>query len=344
MNPGNLHPRPSVIRPAMHDAPQLDLSLVIPLYNEAESLPELHAWIRQALAGRTFEVIYVDDGSKDGSWAEIERLYALFPDEVVGIRFARNYGKSAALQTGFARATGRTVVTLDADLQDSPDEIPNIERRILEEGFDVISGWKQKRHDPLSKTLPTKLYNWATRKVSGIPLHDFNCGIKGYRLEVVKAIEVQGEMHRYIPILAKNAGFTRIGEQVVEHRARKFGSSKFGMERFLNGFLDLLTIAFMSRFARKPMHLFGALGLAMFFFSFVGVGALIVHKGLSMLAGDPGRNITEISTFYISLTGMVLGALFFATGFIAEMISRNDARRTDYLIAESRGGRKLNDE
>ena len=328
----------------MHDAPQLDLSLVIPLYNEAESLPELHAWIRQALAGRTFEVIYVDDGSKDGSWAEIERLYALFPDEVVGIRFARNYGKSAALQTGFARATGRTVVTLDADLQDSPDEIPNIERRILEEGFDVISGWKQKRHDPLSKTLPTKLYNWATRKVSGIPLHDFNCGIKGYRLEVVKAIEVQGEMHRYIPILAKNAGFTRIGEQVVEHRARKFGSSKFGMERFLNGFLDLLTIAFMSRFARKPMHLFGALGLAMFFFSFVGVGALIVHKGLSMLAGDPGRNITEISTFYISLTGMVLGALFFATGFIAEMISRNDARRTDYLIAESRGGRKLNDE
>jgi len=321
----------------MHDSERPDLSCVIPLYNEAESLPELHAWIRRALMGRTFEVIYVDDGSKDHSWAEIERLHAAHGQEVVGIRFARNYGKSAALQTGFARAQGRVVITLDADLQDSPDEIPNLERRIHEEALDLISGWKQKRHDPLSKTLPTKLYNWATRKVSGIPLHDFNCGIKAYRNEVVKAIEVQGEMHRYIPILAKNAGFSRIGEQVVEHRARKFGSSKFGMERFLNGFLDLLTIAFMSRFARKPMHLFGALGLAMFFFSFVGVGALILHKGISMWAGDPGRNITEISTFYISLTGMMLGALFFATGFLAEMISRTDARRTAYLVAETVG-------
>ncbi len=322
----------------MHVSDRPDLSCVIPLFNEAESLPELHAWIQRALAGRSFEVIYIDDGSKDGSWEVIQQLHTAHPSEVIGIRFARNYGKSAALQTGFTRATGRIVVTLDADLQDSPDEILKLERRILDEGYDLISGWKQKRHDPLSKTLPTKLYNWATRQVSGIALHDFNCGIKGYRLEVVKAIEVQGEMHRYIPILAKNAGFSRIGEQVVEHRARKFGTSKFGMERFLNGFLDLLTIAFMSRFARKPMHLFGALGLVMFFFSFVGVGALIAHKGLSMLAGDPGRNITEISTFYISLTGMVLGALFFATGFLAEMISRTDARSTMYQVSESVGG------
>jgi len=322
----------------MHAPDRPDLSCVIPLFNEAESLPELHAWIRRALAGRSFEVVYVDDGSKDGSWAEIERLHAAYGEEVVGIRFARNYGKSAALQTGFTRAQGRIVVTLDADLQDSPDEILNLERRILAEDLDLISGWKQKRHDPLSKTLPTKLYNWATRKVSGIPLHDFNCGIKAYRSEVVKAIEVQGEMHRYIPILAKNAGFSRIGEQVVAHRARKFGTSKFGMERFLNGFLDLLTIAFMSRFARKPMHLFGALGLAMFFLSFIGVGALVLNKGLSMWAGDPGRNITEISTFYISLTGMVLGGLFFATGFLAEMISRTDARRTAYLVSETLGG------
>jgi glycosyltransferase involved in cell wall biosynthesis len=328
----------------MHPAEQPDISCVIPLYNEAESLPELHAWIDRVLAGRRFEVIYVDDGSKDGSWETIEKLHADHPQEVVGVRFARNYGKSAALQTGFARARGRIVVTLDADLQDSPDEIPRLEQRILGEGLDLISGWKQKRHDPLSKTLPTKLYNWATRAVSGIHLHDFNCGIKAYRLEVVKAIEVQGEMHRYIPILAKNAGFSRIGEQVVEHRARKFGTSKFGMERFLNGFLDLLTISFMSRFARKPMHLFGALGLAMFFLSAVGVGALVVNKGISMAAGDPGRNITEISTFYISLTGMVLGGLFFATGFLAEMVSRTDVRRTAYLVSASLGSTEVSDE
>ena len=328
----------------MHPAEQPDISCVIPLYNEAESLPELHAWIDRVLAGRRFEVIYVDDGSKDGSWETIEKLHADHPQEVVGVRFARNYGKSAALQTGFARARGRIVVTLDADLQDSPDEIPRLEQRILDEGLDLISGWKQKRHDPLSKTLPTKLYNWATRAVSGIHLHDFNCGIKAYRLEVVKAIEVQGEMHRYIPILAKNAGFSRIGEQVVEHRARKFGTSKFGMERFLNGFLDLLTISFMSRFARKPMHLFGALGLAMFFLSAVGVGALVVNKGISMAAGDPSRNITEISTFYISLTGMVLGGLFFATGFLAEMVSRTDVRRTAYLVSASLGSTEVSDE
>ena len=222
---------------------------------------------------------------------------------------------------------------MDADLQDSPEEIPELERKIVEDGFDLVSGWKKKRHDPLSKTIPTRLYNAATRLVSGIQLNDFNCGLKAYRQEVVKAVEVQGEMHRYIPILAKSAGFDRIGEQVVQHQARKYGSTKFGLERFMNGFLDLLTIGFMSRFGRKPMHFFGALGALMFFMSFAGFGWLAIGKGLSIVQGNPSRNITEISAFYVSLTGMIMGLQFFLAGFLAEMTSRNDTSRSEYKIS-----------
>jgi len=231
-----------------------DLSLVIPLFNEEESLRELKKWIDDTLKGRTYEVLFIDDGSRDGSWEVIQELAKIDPDRVVGIKMARNYGKSAGLHVGFQAAQGKVVITMDADLQDSPEEIPELERKIVEDGFDLVSGWKKKRHDPLSKTIPTRLYNAATRLVSGIQLNDFNCGLKAYRQEVVKAVEVQGEMHRYIPILAKSAGFDRIGEQVVQHQARKYGSTKFGLERFMNGFLDLLTIGFMSRFGRKPMH------------------------------------------------------------------------------------------
>lgn len=321
----------------------VDLSIVVPLFNEEESLPELKAWIDRVLAGRTYEVIFVDDGSRDGSWEVIERLHAADPERVVGLRFARNYGKSAGLHTGFQAARGRVVITMDADLQDSPEEILPLEKQVLEGGLDLVSGWKKKRHDPLSKTIPTKLYNWATRKVSGIELHDFNCGLKAYRGEVIKAIEVQGEMHRYIPILAKNAGFNRIGERVVQHQARKYGSSKFGMERFVNGFLDLMTIGFMSRFSRKPMHLFGALGSLMFLVSALGF-ALIAGTKLYYLLQESwtgaqfqAKNITEISAFYISLAGMILGAQFFLAGFLAEMISRNDPNRSNYLVSRRLG-------
>jgi len=312
----------------------IELSLVIPLFNEEESLPELKAWIDRVLVGRSYEVIFVDDGSRDGSWNIVQELAKADATRVVGIRMARNYGKSAGLQLGFQAAQGRVVVTMDADLQDSPEEIPEMERKIIEDGLDLVSGWKKKRHDPLSKTIPTKLYNAATRWVSGIQLHDFNCGLKAYRLEVVKAIEVQGEMHRYIPILAKSAGFDRIGEKEVLHQARKYGSSKFGFERFMNGFLDLMTIGFMSRFARKPMHFFGALGAFMFLASFAGFAYIALGKWWSIVEGNPSRNITEISAFYISLTGMVFGLQFFLAGFLAEMTSRNDAKRHDYQVAE----------
>jgi glycosyltransferase involved in cell wall biosynthesis len=314
--------------------PMKELSIVIPLFNEEESLPELKAWIDRVLAGRSYEVIFVDDGSRDGSWNIVQELAQADASRVVGIRMARNYGKSAGLQLGFQAAQGRVVVTMDADLQDSPEEILEMERKILEDGLDLVSGWKKKRHDPLSKTIPTKLYNAATRWVSGIQLHDFNCGLKAYRLEVVKAIEVQGEMHRYIPILAKSAGFDRIGEQEVMHQARKYGSSKFGLERFMNGFLDLMTIGFMSRFSRKPMHFFGALGALMFTASFLGFSYIALGKWWSIIEGNPSKNITEISAFYIALTGMVFGLQFFLAGFLAEMTSRNDAKRHDYQVAE----------
>lgn len=325
------------------DEMEIDLSIVIPLFNEEESLPELKAWIDRELMGRAYEVIFVDDGSRDGSWSAIEALHAEDPQRVVGLRFARNYGKSAGLHMGFQAARGRVVITMDADLQDSPEEILPLERQVLEDGLDLVSGWKKKRHDPLSKTLPTKVYNWATRKVSGIELHDFNCGLKAYRREVVKAIEVQGEMHRYIPMLAKNAGFNRIGERVVQHQARKYGSSKFGLERFVNGFLDLMTIGFMSRFARKPMHLFGALGSLMFLVSAAGflfvAGTKLFYLVEEAVTGAElaAKNITEISAFYISLAGMILGAQFFLAGFLAEMISRNDPSRMNYSVAKRLG-------
>ncbi len=312
-----------------------DLSIVIPLFNEEESLPELKAWIDRVLGDRSFEVIFVDDGSRDASWDIIKQLAADDTSRVVGIRLARNYGKSAGLQLGFRAAKGKVVITMDADLQDSPEEIPELERKIIEDGFDLVSGWKKKRHDPLSKTIPTRLYNAVTRWVSGIELHDFNCGLKAYRFEVVKAIEVQGEMHRYIPILAKAAGFDRIGEQVVQHQARKYGSSKFGIERFINGFLDLMTIGFMSRFSRKPMHFFGLLGVLMFLSSFSGFSWIAVGKLISILEGNPSKNITEISAFYVSLTGMVFGLQFFLAGFLAEMTTRNDTKRHNYQVSDN---------
>ncbi len=319
----------------------MDISIVVPLYNEEESLRELHAWIAKVIEGMggvKHEVIFVDDGSKDDSWKVVEELLRSDPEHVRGIRFQRNYGKSPALNEGFKLAQGEVVITMDADLQDSPEEIPELRRMILEEGFDLVSGWKKKRHDPLSKTLPTKLYNWATRKMSGIYLHDFNCGLKAYRLRVVKSIEVFGEMHRYIPILAKRAGFERIGEKVVQHQARKFGSSKFGWERFINGFLDLLTITFIARFGKKPMHLFGSLGSLMFFLGFVLFAWIGGEKVYYILKDVPAKNITNISGFYIALVSMVLGVQLFLAGFLGELISRNSPQRNSYEIAEKVGG------
>lgn len=313
----------------------MDISIVVPLYNEEESLPELMAWIDKVLKGRSYEVIFVDDGSKDNSWAVVEDLKSKYAENVRGIKLARNYGKSAGLQVGFQAAEGDVVFTMDADLQDSPDELPAMEKKLKEEGLDLVSGWKKKRYDPLSKTIPTKLYNWMTRKMSGIILHDFNCGLKCYKSEVVKAIEVQGEMHRYIPLLAKAAGFDKIGEHVVEHQARKYGTTKFGMERFTNGMLDLLTIVFVQRFGRKPMHLFGLLGTIVFLLSagiFTYIGG---YKLYAMYQGIEAKNITEISAFYVALTGMLMGAQLFLSGFIAEMISRNDPLRKDYGISKT---------
>lgn len=313
---------------------QPDISVIVPLLNEEESLPELYGWIARVLSGRfSFEVIFIDDGSKDGSWAVIQSIQKENPQHVKGVRFLRNYGKSAALNTGFQRATGRVVVTMDADLQDSPDELPELYRMITEDGYDLVSGWKKKRYDPIAKTLPTKLYNQATRLMSGIKLHDFNCGLKAYRNDVVKNIEVFGEMHRYIPVMAKRAGFGYIGEKVVEHRARKYGSSKFGLERFLNGFLDLLTITFISRFSRKPMHLFGTAGLGMFAAGF-GLFAWIGGQKLIALAqGLPSKNIAEMSPFYIALAAMIIGTQLFLAGFLAELVSRTGADRNTYGIA-----------
>lgn len=312
----------------------MDLSIVIPLYNESESLPELMEWINRVLEKRKFEVVFVDDGSKDESWSVIQELRTHYPGKVRGIKFARNYGKSAGLQKGFEAAIGSVVFTMDADLQDSPDEILIMEKLLIDGGFDLISGWKKKRHDPLSKTIPTKFYNWMTRRVSGIYLHDFNCGLKCYKHNVVKAIEVQGEMHRYIPLLAKAAGFDKIGEHIVSHSVRKYGNTKFGLERFTNGMLDLLTIAFVQRFGRKPMHLFGLLGILTFL---VSVGLFTAIAGYKLYAINlemVAKNITEISAFYVALTGMVLGSQLFLAGFIAEMVSRNNPDRTNYRISE----------
>ncbi len=312
----------------------MDISVIIPLYNEEESLPELFAWIRRVMEthGFSYEVIFVNDGSTDRSWQVIEELSSQNP-VVKGIKFRRNYGKSPALFCGFERAQGNVVITMDADLQDSPDEIPELYRMITKDGYDLVSGWKQKRYDPLSKTLPTKLFNATARKVSGIKnLHDFNCGLKAYRNEVVKNIEVYGEMHRYIPFLAKNAGFDKIGERVVKHQARKYGSTKFGLNRFVNGYLDLLTLWFLSVFGVKPMHIFGLLGSLMFFLGFVSVVIVGVSKLWAMAHGDPYRLVTDSPYFYLSLTTMIIGTQFFLTGFLGDMIARQAENRNSYQI------------
>lgn len=315
----------------------MDISVVIPLLNEEESLPELSDWICRVMEENkySFEIVFVDDGSTDNSWQVIEDLSAK-RDEIKGVRFRRNYGKSAALNTGFSHATGDVVITMDADLQDSPDEIPDLYKMIKEDGFDVVSGWKKKRYDPITKTLPTKLFNWAARRVSGIKLHDFNCGLKAYNGKVTRSIEVYGEMHRYIPIIAKWNGFTKIGEKVVQHQARKYGTTKFGMNRFINGFLDLLSITFVSKFNKKPMHFFGTMGL-LFFLLGGGIALWIIGVKLYYIWSNlpVAREITQQPLFYLALVAMILGTQLFIAGWLAEMISRNSTDRNRYLIEGS---------
>ena len=312
----------------------MDISVVIPLYNEEESLPELFAWIQRVMTqnGFSYEVIFVNDGSTDRSWQVIEELAAQ-NDTVKGIKFRRNHGKSPALYCGFAKAQGDVVITMDADLQDSPDEIPELYRMITQDGYDLVSGYKKKRYDPLSKTLPTKLFNATARAVSGIKnLHDFNCGLKAYRKEVIKNIEVYGEMHRYIPYLAKNAGFSKIGEKVVQHQARKYGVTKFGLNRFVNGYLDLITLWFLSKFGVQPMHIFGFLGSLMFILGFLAVVGVGAHKLYAMYSGQPYILVTDSPYFYLALTTMILGTQLFLAGFLGELIARNSSERHKYQI------------
>ena len=311
----------------------MQISVVIPLFNEEESLPELHLWIVSVMKKNQFsyEIIFVDDGSRDNSWQIIEQI-SKEDANVKGIRFQKNFGKSQALHAGFEIAKGEVVITMDADLQDSPDEIPELYKMIIQEKYDLVSGWKKKRYDhKLTKNLPSKLFNWAARKVSGLTLHDFNCGLKAYRSDVVKNIDVHGEMHRYIPVLAKNAGYERITEKIVKHQARKYGQTKFGIERFINGFLDLLTISFFSKFGKRPMHLFGALGVLMFFIGF----CFSFYLGVDKLFINPyNRLITNRPEFYIALTTMIIGTQFFLAGFLAELISRSKEQEKRYKIKE----------
>ena len=312
----------------------MDISVVIPLYNEEESLPELFAWIQRVMTQNNFsyEVIFVNDGSTDRSWQVIEELAAQ-NNTVRGIKFRRNHGKSPALYCGFAKAQGDVVITMDADLQDSPDEIPELYRMITQDGYDLVSGYKKKRYDPLSKTLPTKLFNATARAVSGIKnLHDFNCGLKAYRKEVIKNIEVYGEMHRYIPYLAKNAGFNKIGEKVVQHQARKYGVTKFGLNRFVNGYLDLISLWFLSKFGVQPMHIFGFLGSLMFILGFLAVIGVGAHKLYAMYSGQPYILVTDSPYFYLALTTMILGTQLFLAGFLGELIARNSTERNKYQI------------
>ena len=312
----------------------MDISVVIPLFNEAESLPELFDWIERVMRanGFSYEIIFVNDGSTDHSWEVIEQLRQRSP-YVHGIKFRRNYGKSPALHCGFQRAEGDVVITMDADLQDSPDEIPELYRMIKEDGYDLVSGWKKKRYDPLSKTIPTKLFNATARKFSGIHnLHDFNCGLKAYRKEVIKNIEVYNDMHRYIPYLAKIAGFTKIGEKVVHHQARKYGTTKFGLDRFVNGYLDLITLWFTSKFGKKPMHFFGFLASLMFMIGFIALMVVLGLKLASLYSGDLRPLVALSPYFYISLTAMILGTQLFLAGFIGELISRNSSNRNNYKI------------
>jgi glycosyltransferase involved in cell wall biosynthesis len=308
----------------------MNISVVVPLLNEAESLPELSAWIDRVMQANnyTYEVVLVDDGSRDDSWKVIQKLVAQHSN-YKAIKFRRNYGKSAALHNGFAAASGDVVITMDADLQDSPEEIPELYKMITDDGFDMVSGWKQKRFDPITKTIPTKLYNGATRLVTGIQLHDFNCGLKAYKNDVVKSIEVYGEMHRYIPVLAKRAGYGNIGEKVVQHQARKYGVTKFGLERFLFGFLDLLSVSFITGFAKRPMHLFGGLGVLCFFIGF----CISLYLSIAKLAFAAYR-MTERPLFYFGLVMLVIGVQLFLAGFLAELISRSATNRNEYDIAE----------
>ena len=309
----------------------MQISIVVPLFNEEESLPELMSWIDRVMREHSFsyEVIMIDDGSKDKSWSVIEQLSTVYP-ALRGVKFGRNYGKSAALNVGFGEAQGDVVITMDADLQDSPDEVTELYRMITQDGYDLVSGWKQKRFDPITKTVPTKLYNWAARAMSGINnLHDFNCGLKSYKNEVVKSIEIYGEMHRYIPILAKRAGYDRIGEKIVQHQARKYGVTKFGLERFLFGLLDLLSVSFMTRFAKRPMHIFGGLGMACFLLGFV----ITVYLTIAKFAFEV-YHMTERPLFYIGLVAIVVGVQLFLAGFLAELISRSATDRNNYLIAK----------
>jgi glycosyltransferase involved in cell wall biosynthesis len=309
------------------------ISIVIPLFNEEESITELAQWIDKVLKKNnlSYEIIFIDDGSNDSSWSVIKNIKNDNPN-VNGIKFRRNYGKSAALNVGFSKASGDVVITMDADLQDSPDEVPELYNLIINDNYDLVSGWKKKRYDPITKTIPTKLFNWAARKASGINLNDFNCGLKAYNKNVVKSIEVYGEMHRYIPILAKWAGFKNIGEKVVEHQSRKYGVTKFGFERFINGFLDLLTVTFISRFGKKPMHIFGTLGTLMFILGltlFLYIGGTKLYYIYNSL---PAKNIADQSAFFIALTTMVIGVQLFLSGFIAELVSRNSPDRNNYQV------------
>ena len=313
----------------------MNLSIIIPLLNEQESLPELHQWIVKVMTTHnyTYEVIFIDDGSTDNSWQIIADLSKSNPN-VKGIRFLRNYGKSQALHAGFAKAKGDVVITMDADLQDSPDEIPDLYNMIMQQNFDLVSGWKKKRYDSVvAKNLPSKLFNWAARKTSGVYLNDFNCGLKAYKNVVIKNIEVSGEMHRYIPVLAKNAGFGKIGEKVVIHQARKYGESKFGMSRFINGFLDLITIWFLSRYGKRPMHLFGAVGVLMFVIGFLATGAIITLKLIKLYSGYHTILVTDNPLFYIALTAMILGSQLFLAGFLGEIILRTKNNEERYKIS-----------
>ena len=314
-------------------AAKLDVSVVVPLYNECESLPELMAWIDRVCSGEklSYEVIMVDDGSNDGSWQVVEQLKEQYGDKLRAIHFMRNYGKSAALYCGFEAAEGEVVFTMDADLQDSPDEIPAMRRMVLEEGYDLVSGWKRKRYDPLGKRLPSKLFNWTARTVSGIKLHDFNCGLKCYRKSVVKSIEVYGEMHRYIPILAKYAGFKRIGEKEVQHQARKYGVSKFGMERMIKGYLDLISVTFMSHFGRSPMYFFGGLGTLMFILGGFTTCWIIGSKIYKQVMDLPLRAVADQPLFYLAILAIILGVQLFLAGFLGELINRNSSDRNRYL-------------
>jgi glycosyltransferase involved in cell wall biosynthesis len=313
----------------------MDLSIVIPLLNEEESLPELTDWIKRVMVenGFSYEILYIDDGSTDRSWDIISRLRQGDPEHIKGIKFQRNYGKSAALNEGFKAAKGEVIITMDADLQDSPDEIPGLRNMILNENYDLVSGWKKIRYDnTLTKNLPSKLFNAATRKVSGIYLHDFNCGLKAYRKKVVKSIEVYGEMHRYIPVIAKWSGFRKIGEKVVEHRARKYGVTKFGLSRFINGFLDLASITFVGKYGKRPMHFFGSWGSLSFGIGLVSIIYLLVAKIM-----NPEVSLSNRPAFYIGLTAMIIGSQLFLAGFLGELISRNSPGRNHYLVEEKIG-------